>query len=237
VPRTNTPQPRRGRGTSAGLNRARVLAGAEAVINREGVGGASIRAVAAELGVSPTAIYNHVDDKSDLLDSVADSFINREMLADLPGGPDPLESVREMARRVHRAGLRHPELLLTIYGHRPERAQTAQELFGEEMIERLLAAGATAPEAQLIYRVLLSMAVGAAIGTRNVNRPSPTPLAERMQRLVDNSERPEIAVLLRDMPVLGDEAAYERQIDLVLHGLDERTRRRRARKKVTPKKA
>lgn len=224
------PQPRRGRGTSAGLNRDLVLAGAERVIDREGVEGASIRAVAAELGVSPTAIYNHVTGKSDLIDAVADRFVAREMLADFPEDLTPLEGVRELARRVHRAGVQHPGLLMTIVGHRPEQPQSAQVHLGEELIVRLLAAGATVEQAQLIYRVLVSLATGAAVGVSNLHRPSRSTVEERMQRQVDNSARPEITQILSDMPALGDEAAFEWQIDLALRELEQQAAPSRGRR-------
>ncbi|SFR91913.1 transcriptional regulator, TetR family [Microbacterium sp. cf046] len=211
--------PRRGRGVAAGLTKARVVAAAERIIDDRGFDALSLRSVAAELGVSPAAIYNHVKDRSELVDAIADDFVAREMLADLPQGGDPVEFVREAARRIHRAGCRHPELLLAIVGHRPEVERTSQHLFGELIIENLLAAGASAQQAQLIYRAIISLATGAAVGYRNISRPSETTLAERKERQRAASDHPEAAQILHDMPELGDEAGYERQIDLALGAL------------------
>jgi AcrR family transcriptional regulator len=213
---TDTVVPRRGRGVSAGLTREHILAAAERIIDGRGFDAVSIRTVAAELGVSPAAIYNHVADRSDLIDGVAYSFVDREMLADLPTDLGHLDTVREMARRVHRAGCRNPSLLLALIGHRPEHVGTAQQQFGELLVEHLLAAGATDEQAQLIYRVLLSLAAGAAIGIRNVSRPSKRPLEERMQHQLTASTHPHAARVIHDMPALGDEQAFEAQIELAL---------------------
>ena len=207
---------RRGRGVAAGLTRERILEATERVIDGRGFDAVSIRSVAAELGVSPAAIYNHVADKSDLIDAVAYSFVDREMLAGLPADLGHLDTVREMARRLHRAGCRYPALLLALIGHRPDHVGTAQQQFGELLVEHLLAAGATREQAQLVYRVLLSLAAGAAIGIRNVARPSSIPLADRMRAQLEASDRPEAAAVIHDMPELGDEEAFEAQIDLAL---------------------
>jgi AcrR family transcriptional regulator len=216
--RMTTTDVRRGRGVSAGLTRDRVIAAAERVIDADGFDALSFRRLAAELGVSPTAIYHHVADRSELIDGVADAFVQREMLDGLPTGLTPIDTVRELARRVHRAGSRHPGLLLAIVGHRPERT-TAQHEFGEVLIENVLRAGGTEAQAQLVYRVIVSLAAGAAIGLQNVSRETATPLEERTARQRDASERPEAARILNSLPPLGDEAAYEAQIELALSGL------------------
>jgi len=204
----------------AGLTRQRIVAAAERVIDDRGFDALSLRSVAAELGVSPAAIYNHVNDRSELIDAVADDFVAREMVADLPQDGGPVEFVREAARRVHRAGCRHPELLMSIVGHRPEVARTAQHLFAELIIENLLAAGASPERAQLIYRAIISLATGAAVGSRNNERPSQSTLAERKERQRAASDHRGAAQILHDMPDLGDEASYELQIDLALSALD-----------------
>lgn len=219
---TTETQERRGRGVPAGLTRERIITAAEHVIDARGFDGLSIRSVAAELGVSPTAIYNHVADRSELIDGIADAFVQRELLDDLPDGLSPLDTVRELARRVHRAGCRHPGLLIEIVGHRPER-MTAQHEFGELVIENVLAAGGSEVEAQLIYRVIVSLAVGAAVAIKNVARESKTPFEERVAQQREASSRPVAARILNSLPALEDEAAYDTQIELVLGDLSRRT--------------
>ncbi|WP_438352528.1 TetR/AcrR family transcriptional regulator [Microbacterium sp. CJ88] len=213
---TDTTVRRRGRGVSAGLTRERILDATARLVDDRGFDAVSVRSVAAALGVSPAAIYNHITDRSDLVDALAYSFVEREMLTGMPDDLDDLDAVREMARRLHRAGCRHPSLLLAIIGHRPEHVRTAQQMFGERMVGHLLAAGATVAQAQLVYRVLLSLAAGAAAGVRNLARPSRVSVAERMERQLAASDDPVVARVIHTMPELGDEAAFEDQIELAL---------------------
>src|SRR5690606_7877048 len=68
-------QERRTRGMRAGLTRDQVVAAAQRTMTERGVAGLSLRAVAAELGVAPNAIYSHVADKDALVDAVLDDVL------------------------------------------------------------------------------------------------------------------------------------------------------------------
>ncbi len=59
------------------LTRDAVLARALHVINQEGVARLTIRRLAEQLGVSPMAIYRHVENKADLLDGVLDLLMRQ----------------------------------------------------------------------------------------------------------------------------------------------------------------
>ena len=213
---TTTSGQRRTRGTSAGLTREAVLSAAQRVIEDVGFEATSLRAVATRLDVSPAAIYHHVEDKSDLLDAVADAFVAREVLADLPPDLPPVDAVRELGRRLNRAGVDHPGLLLAIVGHLPERAPSAQEQFGERLLGLLVEAGATPDRAQLLCRVIVSLAAGSAAAESNRRRPSRSTLAERRRRHVEASDRPALALMLQQMPSPGDAGEFDQQLDMVL---------------------
>jgi AcrR family transcriptional regulator len=60
------------------LTRLTVLEAALAIADAEGVDALSMRRLAAELGVTPMALYNHVANRDDLLDGVAD-LVAREI--------------------------------------------------------------------------------------------------------------------------------------------------------------
>lgn len=57
------------------LSRARIVAGAIALADRDGLDAVSMRKLATGLGVDPMSIYNHVRDKGDLLDGMADAVV------------------------------------------------------------------------------------------------------------------------------------------------------------------
>src|ERR1700757_340353 len=68
--RTGTAQPaRRGRTPSANVERE-LLAAAEAVLVRQGPGGLTVRAVAAEAGIAPMGVYNRLGGKDGLGDAL-----------------------------------------------------------------------------------------------------------------------------------------------------------------------
>ncbi len=46
-----------------------------AVLSSEGAAALSMRRVARELGVSPMALYNHVENRADLVDAICESFL------------------------------------------------------------------------------------------------------------------------------------------------------------------
>jgi TetR/AcrR family transcriptional repressor of bet genes len=66
-----------GRPTVRGERRAELTAAFARVLARQGYGGATIAAVAAEAGVAPGLVHHHFTDKADLLDSLLDALIAR----------------------------------------------------------------------------------------------------------------------------------------------------------------
>jgi len=87
--------------TEPSASRARIVAAARAFVTADGADAVSMRKVAAEVGLAPTAIYWHVGSREDLLNAVLD-----EMVADLPpirargtGARDRIASVARAARQ------------------------------------------------------------------------------------------------------------------------------------------
>jgi TetR/AcrR family transcriptional regulator, tetracycline repressor protein len=87
------------------LSRQGIVVAALAVLDRRGVGGLTIRAVARELGSDPTALYRHFRSKSELLSEVGD-----RLLADVsPPRPEATwrEALEEVARQLTTVLTRH----------------------------------------------------------------------------------------------------------------------------------
>jgi AcrR family transcriptional regulator len=106
----------------APLSRERVVEAAFTVLDRQGLDGLSMRQVAAELGVTVSALYAHVSSKDDLLElmytRLFDSF---EMPA-----PDPerwQEQLRDFARSVRQRLLSHRDMARISMGHVPFTAE------------------------------------------------------------------------------------------------------------------
>jgi AcrR family transcriptional regulator len=88
------------------LNRDRVLAAAVEIADERGVGAITMRAVASKLDVEAMSLYNHVANKDDILDGMAD------LVADEFDLPDDVDYWREAMRRravsAHEVFGRHP---------------------------------------------------------------------------------------------------------------------------------
>ena len=90
----------------APLTRERILHAAIEVADQNGIGALTMRRLGHRLGVKAMSLYNHVEDKDDILDGVA------ELIAaqfEVPtGAPDWRTSIRSSAISVHEVLVQHP---------------------------------------------------------------------------------------------------------------------------------
>ena len=96
---------RRSRTPSADVERE-LCAAAEAVLVREGPGGVTIRAVAAEAGIAPMGVYNRLGGKDGLVDVLLIKGFDRLREA-IESGREP-----DMAVRLRSCGMRYREFAL-----------------------------------------------------------------------------------------------------------------------------
>ncbi|SFD77093.1 regulatory protein, tetR family [Streptomyces aidingensis] len=88
------------------LNRDRVLEAGIALADAEGIAAVSMRRLGQALGVKGMALYNHVDNKQDLLDGMLDRIAEEIELPE--GSRDWREGTRRRAVSAYTAFLRHP---------------------------------------------------------------------------------------------------------------------------------
>ena len=95
--------------TRTPLTRDRVLRAAIELADREGIDAVSMRRLGAELGVEAMSLYNHVPNKSALLDGIVETVLND---IDLPTDIRNWQAcVREVARSYREAALAHPHIV------------------------------------------------------------------------------------------------------------------------------
>lgn len=88
------------------LNRERILGAAAEIADERGVGAVTMREVASRLGVEAMSLYNHVANKDEILDGMADLVAEQ---FDLPGNvEDWREAMRRRAVSAHEVFGRHP---------------------------------------------------------------------------------------------------------------------------------
>src|SRR5688500_15945088 len=88
------------------LSRDRVLRTAIDLADQNGIESLSMRRLGHELGVEAMSLYNHVANKEDLLDGIADILIGE---IEVPGdGDDWKTAMRRRALSAHEMLARHP---------------------------------------------------------------------------------------------------------------------------------
>ncbi|MCX5402250.1 TetR/AcrR family transcriptional regulator [Streptomyces sp. NBC_00102] len=104
------------------LSRDRVVDAAFTVLGREGLDGLSMRQVAAELGVSASALYAHVSSKDELLELMYTRLFDGFSIP----SPDPArwqEQVRDYARSARQRLLAHRDMARISMAHAPFTAE------------------------------------------------------------------------------------------------------------------
>jgi AcrR family transcriptional regulator len=88
---------------------AALLRAAEAVLDRDGAGAITVRAVAREAAVAPMGVYNRFDNKDGLLAELAMRALDELAVAiEVPVGGDPADRFRRACRGYRAFALQHP---------------------------------------------------------------------------------------------------------------------------------
>jgi AcrR family transcriptional regulator len=107
------PGPRRG--PKAKLALADVVAAGVAIVDRDGLGALTTRAVAEALGISPMSLYTYVPGKDELLDLMVDHVLGEIVR---PRGATWRAKLTDVAKQNWALAMRHP-WILEIMTHRP----------------------------------------------------------------------------------------------------------------------
>lgn len=111
---------RAGRGPKAAYSRADIAAAAVRIADAEGLDGASMRRVAAELGCGTMSLYNYVPRKEDLYELMVDAISGEHELWEPTG--DWRADMLRMAHQARSLMHRHPwlpRLMSPVYGFSP----------------------------------------------------------------------------------------------------------------------
>jgi TetR/AcrR family tetracycline transcriptional repressor len=151
-------QPLRGRGVAhrSPIDRAVIGGAAARIVDREGPAAVSMRRVAAALGVTAMALYNHVTGKQDVLDAAAEQVLAEIDVPD-PDLPwrDRVEVVFESLRQAYH---RHPRAMPLV---QTASSATPVMLRPMEAVLAALADGGLAEDAALeLWSVLVGLTNG-----------------------------------------------------------------------------
>lgn len=153
------------------LSRDRIVSAALDLIDRDGLDGLSIRALADALGTRPMSLYRHVSDKADILGGVTAALLARTA---------PLSPSGDWARDLHRwaVGFRavmraHPRAV-PLFAERPITSYVDGREMAEDGLRMLEEAGIDPAGAARIMRSVARFVVGFSV-TDTAVRAHPDP--------------------------------------------------------------
>ena len=153
------------------LSRERIVAAAIALVERDGLSAFSMRRLAAELEAGTMSLYNHVADKGDLFDAIAEQVAAQVRL---PSSDDWREVVSSWATDSRRALLDHRALIPIVIA--PERFDHISRA-GFEVLTRLQGLGMDEEEALLVVRVVARFFSGSVLFDSPWGREARSPRA------------------------------------------------------------
>ncbi|RST16535.1 TetR/AcrR family transcriptional regulator [Streptomyces sp. WAC05374] len=141
------------------LTHDQLASAALAVIDREGVAGLSMRAVAQELGTSTMALYRYVDDREQLEGLVVELVLGAVDSAPPPANAPWPDRIEAMVRRLRDAVSAHPAVVPLTVTHR--HRSRAGLRWSEAVLAILTEAGFEGERRVIALRGLLGYVIGA----------------------------------------------------------------------------
>jgi TetR/AcrR family tetracycline transcriptional repressor len=137
-----------------------ILDAAARLIELDGVGAFTMRALAEQLGVAVTSIYWHVGGRDKLFDSLVERLLGQ--MASLPAtGDEPVERIASLARSQRRALIDRQHLLAIAH----ERNRTPQLFLPvqQRLATELGSLGITGTDAALVLRAVEVQVISSAV--------------------------------------------------------------------------
>ncbi|PDP88137.1 TetR family transcriptional regulator [Glycomyces fuscus] len=210
--------PNRTRGQSAGLTRQAVLRAALALADREGLEALSMRRIGRELGVEAMSLYQHVADKSDLLDGLVEQVFTRAA-PPMAKGTSWREGLSEYAHALLRALLAHPNLLPLVITRPAITTQNLRTM--ENALMTLRSAGFTPERALDMLYAVADLVVGhaAVLAAGGPDEQAPTDRTRAAARPGSREAFPltEAALARRSR---GPESRFDFALGAMLRGFD-----------------
>jgi AcrR family transcriptional regulator len=191
---------RRARTPSSDVQRE-LISAAEQVLVREGPGGLTVRAVAAQAGIAPMGVYNRLGGKDGLIDALLIIGFDR-LRTSIAGGdePDQYERLRSCGLRYRRFALDNPHFYAIMF-----EAALIENSSSLEVAEHAAAAFGA-----LVDNVALAAAAGRIVA------PDPVEVAQQVWSNVHGA----VALELKGLIQTADpEATYRDGVDTMLRGL------------------
>ena len=215
-----------GRGAvRARFNVAEIAAQALEIVDRDGLGGLSMRTLAAALGTGPMTLYNYVKDRGQLEELVAEAVISGVKLPE--PSQDWVEDVRAVAIAMWQAVRQHPNVVPLVLTRRTVSPSSYAP--AERLVEALARGGLQDVNLLAAFRAVLALVMGSA----QVELAGPlagpdrdaeqAEVAVRIGRLA-GAEHPRLATLAQTSQQSSAAADFSRALDMLLAGMQSAAR-------------
>lgn len=207
-------------GRPAKLSRERLQAAALSLVDRHGLTGLSMRALAATLGVGPMTLYNHIAHREELEILVVEAVLAQAVWS-RSDHADWRDSVREIATALWRAVRAHPHVIPLILTRR-SRSPAVFEV-SEAMLQALARSGRSGSELLAAFRSVQALVMGFA----QVELTSPLARAAgerratviRRFRALPSDRYPHLIEIATAAMVSSPEDEFCRGLELLIAGL------------------
>lgn len=209
--------------SAAALDRDRIIGTAIDLADRDGIDSLSMRKLGQALRVDPMSIYNHVRDKDELLDGMADAVVGE--IEPPPRTSDWRRSLRETILAARSTMLRHPWAAAVLASRQDPGPATMR--YTETVLGRLRDGGFSMELAHHALHVFGSRAFGFSQDLFD-DKGQPVPDAEALGAMARElaADFPNIAELMGIVQHEGglggcdDDVEFVFALDLILDGLD-----------------
>lgn len=202
------------------LSHERVVDGAMAIADRDGLSALTIRSLATHLDVKPMAIYHYVANKEDLLDALVEQVF-AEIERPVPDG-DWRTELAKRSRSARAVLVRHP-WSIGLLETRTSPSRPATLGHHEAVMATLRAAGFSPARTGSAYLLLDSYVYGFAL--QEITMPATdtsTPEAQALAASLDPADYPSIAEVMGEH-VMGEvftfDGEFEEGLSVVLDGI------------------
>ena len=219
------------RTTRAGLSRETVLEAALALADAEGPEALSFRRLAARLGVTPMALYHHVESKDALLDGIGDLVLSRLELPEA-GGADWRAQLAATARSFRSLLVAHPAVVPVVLRRplvTPAGARAADAVLGLFLRAGFPPDGAVLAYRQTVRFLLALIVLEVESGPRLASRERQARARETRAALeaLDPERFPSLVAAAPHLAAPFDpERAFESGVELLTAGLERQLSRR-----------
>jgi TetR/AcrR family transcriptional regulator, tetracycline repressor protein len=196
------------------LSRRRVLEEAVRFVDREGLEALTMRKLGAVLGVEAMSLYNHVPNKSALLDGMVEVLLGE--LEVPPENHGWEERIREGYRAFRRLAHEHPNVFPLLVNRAPDTMDGVWLV--EEFLKTLEEAGFGKETALHAFRALSSYTFGYAMAEIRGFALEPDGSRLGAHRL-SREEFPRLCELRPQLENVDHDAEFEFGLELILSGL------------------